>query len=92
MRNHFCNADFIAVIADNGTAMDGHRSAHIAEKKRMSRIKEVNMKKRIPWYRWTWEDGYVSICKGFSPVEMKWEVIKHGKCINKEFYRWDDEM
>ncbi len=50
------------------------------------------MYKRIPWFRWEFEDGYVTICRGYSPQEMKVEISKHGKCVNKIFYGWDDEM
>ena len=38
------------------------------------------------------EDGYYCICRGFSAQKMRVEIRKHGKCINKVFVVWDDEL
>jgi hypothetical protein len=38
---------------------------------------------KAKWYRWTFEDGTVSICKGYSKTELYWEVKRHGKLISK---------
>lgn len=50
------------------------------------------MKGRQAWFRWEFEDGYQTICMGYSPQEMRVEVLKHGKCINKVFVAWEDEL
>lgn len=36
------------------------------------------------WYRWTWTDGLVTICKGYNKAEMRAMVRNHGKLINKQ--------
>ncbi len=48
--------------------------------------------KRKAWFRWVFEDGYQVITMGFSPQEMRVEVLKHGKCVNKVFMAWDDAL
>lgn len=35
------------------------------------------------FYWFTFEDGYSTCVKGFSRIELKHEVIKHGKLISK---------
>lgn len=42
------------------------------------------MAKKDAWYRFTFADGYVSICKGMSAQERNVEEAKHGKLISKE--------
>lgn len=41
--------------------------------------------KKYNWYRFTFEDGTVTICRGYSRQEMAVEVRKHGKLISKVF-------
>lgn len=36
------------------------------------------------WYQFTFADGYVSICRGYSKSEMVNEVRKHGKLLEKK--------
>lgn len=50
------------------------------------------MKKRQAWFRWVFSDGYQTIKTGYTPFEMQCEILKHGKCINKVFVSWDDEL
>lgn len=47
--------------------------------------------KREAWFRWVFEDGYQVIKMNFTPLEMRMEVLQHGKCINKLFVFWDDD-
>ena len=35
------------------------------------------------FYRFTFSDGYVSICRGYSKQELKVEERKHGKLVSK---------
>lgn len=37
---------------------------------------------KFRWYRYTFEDGAVVICRGFSPQELTVMVDKHGKLIS----------
>lgn len=37
----------------------------------------------MKFYKFTFEDGYVCYCAGFSAQEMKIETMKHGKLISK---------
>lgn len=39
--------------------------------------------KKSTWYRFVWEDGSVSVCRGYSKTEMYWQVKNHGKLISK---------
>ena len=39
--------------------------------------------KKDQWYRFVFEDGYQVITRGFDRVEMKWEILKHGKLVDK---------
>lgn len=41
------------------------------------------MAKKGTWYRFTFADGYVSICMGMSAQELSVEEAKHGKLISK---------
>lgn len=41
--------------------------------------------KTYNWYRYTFEDGYQTIVRGFSRQELKWEELKHGKLVKQEF-------
>lgn len=41
------------------------------------------MKKTV-FYKFFWEDGTITICRGYSKAEMYWEVQRHGKLIRKE--------
>lgn len=36
------------------------------------------------FYKFTFADGYIAYARGFDRVEMKHEVLKHGKLIKKE--------
>lgn len=44
--------------------------------------------KKMKWYRFTWADGYISECRGYSRQERAVEERKHGKLISKVFVRW----
>lgn len=35
------------------------------------------------WYRFIWEDGTVTITRGYDRTEMYHMVRKHGKLVNK---------
>lgn len=41
------------------------------------------MAKKETWYRFTFADGYISICRGMSAQELSVEEAKHGKLISK---------
>ena len=41
------------------------------------------MAKKSTWYRFTFEDGYVAVCRGMSAQERKVEEAKHGKIVSK---------
>lgn len=43
-----------------------------------------------PVYLWVFEDGHRLIQQNMTPVEMRVNILKHGKCIDKKFVRWDD--
>lgn len=38
---------------------------------------------KCKWYRFLFEDGTVTICRGYDRTEMENMVRKHGKLINK---------
>lgn len=38
---------------------------------------------KAKWYRWVWEDGTVSICRGFDRIEKAAMEREHGKLISK---------
>lgn len=40
--------------------------------------------KKPYFYKFFWEDGTITICRGYDRTEMYWEVKKHGKLIKKE--------
>jgi hypothetical protein len=42
------------------------------------------MKKNI-WYKFYWENGMITICKGYSKHEMKVCESKYGKLVKKVF-------
>lgn len=46
-----------------------------------------NMRK-VKWYRYTFEDGCISIVRGYSKHELAVEVHKHGRLISKVFEGW----
>lgn len=41
--------------------------------------------KTYKWYRFTFADGYVMICRGMDKVEKAAMERKHGKLISKVF-------
>lgn len=41
------------------------------------------MAKKYTWYRFTFADGYVTICRGMSASERRVEEAKHGKLVSK---------
>ncbi|MCI8351950.1 MAG: hypothetical protein HFJ86_12450 [Oscillospiraceae bacterium] len=41
------------------------------------------MAKKSIWYRFTFADGYVCICRGMSAQERRVEEAKHGKLVSK---------
>ena len=43
---------------------------------------------KYKWYRWTWADGCVTICRGYSRCEKAAMERQHGKLISKEFEGW----
>ena len=50
--------------------------------------KGFDLMKKMKWYRFTWADGYISECRGYSRQERAAEERKHGKLISKVFVRW----
>ena len=38
------------------------------------------------WYKWFWQSGLVTICKGYSKTEMQVMERKEGKLISKQVY------
>lgn len=61
----------------------------IVVSKGMNPLKEGygNMRK-VKWYRYTFEDGCISIVRGYSKHELAVEVHKHGRLISKVFEGW----
>lgn len=47
----------------------------------------VSMKK-MKWYRFTWSDGYITECRGYSAQERRVMERDHGKLISKVFVGW----
>lgn len=41
------------------------------------------MAKKETWYRFTFADGYVSICRGMSASERRVIEAEHGKLVSK---------
>lgn len=41
------------------------------------------MTKKEVWYRFTFADGYITICRGMSAQERRVEEAKHGKLVSK---------
>lgn len=37
----------------------------------------------MKFYWFTFADGYKTCCRGFDRVELKHEVLKHGKLVSK---------
>lgn len=35
------------------------------------------------WYRFTFEDGTITLCRGYDRTEMYHMIRKHGKLISK---------
>ncbi len=40
------------------------------------------MVKKETWYRFTFADGHISICRGMSKQERMVEEAKHGKLVS----------
>ena len=40
------------------------------------------MAKKV-WYRWEWEDGTVSICRGYNKLERQVMERHHGRLLYK---------
>jgi hypothetical protein len=38
---------------------------------------------KAKWYRWTWADGTVTICRGYDRTEKASMERNHGKLISK---------
>lgn len=41
--------------------------------------------KKYKWYRWTWTDGTVTICRNYDRHEKMVMESKHGKLISKVY-------
>ena len=37
----------------------------------------------VKFFRFTFEDGHVCVCRGMSKQELKMKVLKHGKLMSK---------
>lgn len=46
--------------------------------------KEIIMAKKATWYRFTFADGYVTVCRGISTQEHKIEDAKHDKLVSQK--------
>jgi hypothetical protein len=38
----------------------------------------------VMWYKWFWQDGTVTICKGYDKVERASEERQHGKLLYRQ--------
>ena len=44
--------------------------------------------KKMKWYRFTWSDGYITECRGYSAQERRVMERDHGKLISKVWVGW----
>jgi hypothetical protein len=42
-------------------------------------MEDLKMKKT--WYKWTWADGTVTVCKGYNKAEKAAMVRQHGNLL-----------
>ena len=50
--------------------------------------KGLDYMKKMKWYRFTWSDGYITECRGYSAQERRVMERDHGKLISKVFVGW----
>lgn len=51
-------------------------------------MKGLDLMKKMKWYRFTWADGTITECRGYSTLERKVMERDHGKLISKVCVGW----